>query len=270
MVNNDKQLYICASCGSTYDYEYFREEEMHSMADTYLSREEFMAAVDAYRFILRKDPHDFRALRGLMLVAAQMVKVDDLTRGQKTQPFSYNAEIVKEAIYGASDKDRAYFEEFGNIYSEKGKLYYMINEIEALRKEKRVVDDSINLKNQTIDEAQYDGIHPVVLIFLAAAILMFSILLGILISIWEESILGFFCGFPVYGLSAIFLLVAIIKNQKKVKGIKASTVGLYDKSNSLGDEIKRLESESDALAAKIRESSLEFVKKDKELMNRYK
>lgn len=68
-VDNDKQLYHCSFCGSTYDYEYFREDEMHETGEKYLSRGEFMAAVDAYRFTLTKDPHDFFALRGLMLAA---------------------------------------------------------------------------------------------------------------------------------------------------------------------------------------------------------
>ena len=48
IIDNDKQLYHCTFCGSTYDYEYFREEQMHEMGETFLSRGEFMAAIDAY------------------------------------------------------------------------------------------------------------------------------------------------------------------------------------------------------------------------------
>ena len=50
-VDNEKQMYCCMSCGSSYDYEYFREEQMHDMGETYLSRGEFMAAAVASIFI---------------------------------------------------------------------------------------------------------------------------------------------------------------------------------------------------------------------------
>ena len=61
IIDNDKQMYHCTFCGSTYNYEYFREDQMLQMGETYLSRGEFNAAVDAYKFTLKKDPHDFLA-----------------------------------------------------------------------------------------------------------------------------------------------------------------------------------------------------------------
>ena len=81
-VDNDKQMYRCTFCGSTYDYEYFREEKMHELGETYLSRGEFMAAADAYKFTLKKNPHDFLALRGLLLAAAHVKDMDDLLQGE--------------------------------------------------------------------------------------------------------------------------------------------------------------------------------------------
>ena len=68
-VDNDKQMYRCTSCGSSYDFDYFREEKLSEMGKTHLSRKEFAAAVDTYRLILKKSPHDFYALRGLMFAA---------------------------------------------------------------------------------------------------------------------------------------------------------------------------------------------------------
>ena len=62
--DSEKQIYRCTSCGSSYDYDYFREEQLHELGETYLSRGEVEAAVDAYRLILKKAPHDFLALRG--------------------------------------------------------------------------------------------------------------------------------------------------------------------------------------------------------------
>ena len=77
-VDNDKQMYRCASCGSTYDFDYFREEKLLELGDTYLARGEFKAAVDVFKLILQNDPHDFQANRGMMLAAARMHSIDDI------------------------------------------------------------------------------------------------------------------------------------------------------------------------------------------------
>ena len=72
IIDNDKQLYRCVSCGSTYDFDYFREEKLLELGDTALSRGEFDAAVDVFKLILQNDPHDFQANRGMMLAAARL------------------------------------------------------------------------------------------------------------------------------------------------------------------------------------------------------
>ena len=47
-IDRDKQMYHCTFCGSTYDYEYFREDRIHEAGETYLSRGEFMATTEAF------------------------------------------------------------------------------------------------------------------------------------------------------------------------------------------------------------------------------
>lgn len=66
-IDLDRQMYICPFCGVSFDYEYFREDNVKEIANKSLSRCEFGAAKDAFDFILQKDPHDFQALRGLIL-----------------------------------------------------------------------------------------------------------------------------------------------------------------------------------------------------------
>ena len=50
-VDNEEHMYRCTSCGSTYDYDYFREEKLNEMGETHLSRKEFGAAVDTFRLL---------------------------------------------------------------------------------------------------------------------------------------------------------------------------------------------------------------------------
>ena len=107
VIDNDKQMYHCTFCGSTYDYEYFKEDRMHEAGETYISRSEFMAAIDAYKFTLKKDPHDFIALRGLMLAAANLSNMKQLEKESESVEFSYDSQIVSEVIAGASEEELA-------------------------------------------------------------------------------------------------------------------------------------------------------------------
>lgn len=66
-IDVDKQMYICRFCGVSFDYEYFREDNVKDVASKAIDRSEFGSAKDAYDFMLTKDPHDFEALRGLFL-----------------------------------------------------------------------------------------------------------------------------------------------------------------------------------------------------------
>ena len=56
IIDGEKQMYRCTSCGSAYDYDYFRADRLHEMGEKNLSRDEFGAAVDAYRLLLKKNP----------------------------------------------------------------------------------------------------------------------------------------------------------------------------------------------------------------------
>ena len=52
---------------------------VNDMGNTYLTRGKFSAALDAYKYLLQKDPHDFIALRGTMFAAARMKGIPTAT-----------------------------------------------------------------------------------------------------------------------------------------------------------------------------------------------
>ena len=66
-IDLDKQMYVCSFCGVSFDYEYFREDNVKEVASKAIKRSEYGSAKDAYDFMLAKDPHDFEALRGLFI-----------------------------------------------------------------------------------------------------------------------------------------------------------------------------------------------------------
>ena len=61
-------------------------------------RKEFESVVEAYRLSLKTNPHDFYALRGLMLAAAFLKDMDGLVHADEAKHFSYDSQMVKEVI----------------------------------------------------------------------------------------------------------------------------------------------------------------------------
>ena len=282
-VDSDKQMYLCTYCGSTYDYEYFREDQVHEAGETYLSRREFMATADAYEFMLKKDPHDFLALRGLMLAAAHMTTMDELDQEDEPGKFSYNAGKVERAIESASEEDKEYFKELAKVYSEKKALADHAKELEALWEEKRKFNDVI-AQNNTSRNRYYVGdrfggkVYPsfefIIFLLINLQISVFVVGFGIgLVEAYKansdsvEVFLGFLIFFSVIllGLFA-YDFFYLFPKWRKLKKIEKENAKLYVEAGRIERKIKALEDESSKLLSEIRRSIHSFVKKDRAVM----
>lgn len=277
-IDNDKQLYHCTFCGSTYDYEYFREEQMHEMGATYLSRKEFQAAADAYKFILSKDPHDFLALRGLMLAAARLKDMDELIRRNKSKDFSYNRKFVSDAVEGASEEDKEYFEDLGKLYSDLKRLSDCTGEIDALGKERRKTEEAIHNNEKTRNEYYFKdrysieyAPHSVFMIVGLANIIfiLLTFICAVILCTKGEGHLAFvvalFCVLANIAI-AVLNFKLVYPRVKKINEIDAANGELYSESEKTAGKIKELKEESDRLATELNVSVSEFVKKDKLIM----
>ena len=147
--DNDKQMYRRTLRGSTYDYDYFREEQLHETDGTHLSRKEFGTVVDAYRSLLKTNPHDFSSLRGLMLASAFLKDIDDLVHAGEAKHFSYNSSIVNEVIECASEEDKEYFKKFARLYAGKKRQIDCDREIESLHRDRERIKAAMRLTEDT-------------------------------------------------------------------------------------------------------------------------
>ena len=82
IINQERQMYECPFCGVTFDYEYFREDDVLSRADRFLKSSQWDAAVDAFDFMLAKDPHNFIVLRGKILAVSHMHSLAEMANLQ--------------------------------------------------------------------------------------------------------------------------------------------------------------------------------------------
>jgi len=80
IIDEMKQNYTCQFCGVTYDYEYFREDDIHTKAERYLHRHEFKAAREALEFLLEKEPSNSYAREKLLLSQYHLRGVEDIVK----------------------------------------------------------------------------------------------------------------------------------------------------------------------------------------------
>ena len=269
--DSEKQLYHCASCGSSYDYDYFREEQLHAMGETYLSRGEVSAAVDAYKLILKKNPNDFLALRGLMLAAAYLEDMDGFARIGEEKHFSYDPKLVSEVFDAASNEDKEYFTEFEKIYVNKQKQIDLNRKIKSLRRERESLEAKIRFTDNTRYEYYIDSKYGkqspktlFIIVWILTAFYSVPSFIGIFDDIDQGGISILFaviCGLPLLiGLGINFLF--LYPRMRMIKRIDAVTNELHAESDKTGEQIKKLEAEAEELSDDIRKAIRDFVKKD--------
>ena len=275
-IDSDKQMYHCTFCGSTYDYEYFREDRIHEAGETYLSRGEFMATTEAYEFMLKKDPHDFLALRGLMLAAAHLTDMSELDQDNKE--FDYDSKIVSQVIENASEEDKKYFNEFAKVYAEKKSVFDCSEEIETLLEEKNKINSVITQNNKVGlgEDSSYD--EPVIAfiaMWVGAAFFMIMAFVFVkdLINAYASNSgdADFYLPVVIFfgAISLILIVVNILSyssSMRKIRKMKKANAELYDEVNKIDDKISDLEKESSKLTGDIRRFIHDFVRKDRLIM----
>lgn len=274
IVDSDKQLYRCISCGSTYDFDYFREEKLHDMGETHLSRDEFAAAVDTYNLILENEPHDFLALRGLMLAAANLNDVDELTRVGEAKHFAYNSKIVSKVLANAAEEDKEYFNEFGKIYADKKNLIRRNREIEELNRKRERTEAASRFDGDARYDYYFKGkygalIHPVEMFISVWGAALFCIFLAVcFVAVFGRDdfagsvlFVSIVAGISLL-IAALFNFGKVLPQLKELKEVEDEIKELDAEAKLLGDRVLVLAAEARSLANDLRRSIDNFIKKD--------
>ena len=275
VIDNERQIYLCKFCGSTYDYEYFREDNAINMGQTYLNRGEYDAAKDLYRFMLAKDPHDFRALRGLMFASARCNSMEDLMKLLDSDKFDYDEESVGLIKNSCAEEDKEYFDEFADIYSNIKEAASLNKELNNLRQERKKTEDKIQNEHGKIKEnmiidrggVEHDPKTVFITMWVISALL-------ILLTAGGAFALAVTCdeissAVSVAVMGGIMCLVLLIINYtisypkfKAVRQINGKLNKLYEESSKYQEKIDKLRDEIDGVSSRTKHACLAFSKKD--------
>ena len=111
-VDIKRQMYECPFCGVTFDYDYFREDNVLDLAEDAVRKGENHSARKAYEFMLTKEPDNFEALRGISLISLDMSQTDELLEMENYSGINYGEVnyVIDRAIRDSKPEERVYFE----------------------------------------------------------------------------------------------------------------------------------------------------------------
>jgi hypothetical protein len=239
-----------------------------------MSRKEFETVVEAYRLSLKTNPHDFYALRGLMLAAAFLKDMDGLVHADEAKHFSYNPIIVNEVIDCASEEDKEYFKKFAKLYADKKRQIDCSREIESLRQDRERIETAMRLTEDTrrdyyIKAGKYGKWHPKAYFILGWCDTAFFLILELIIAgvLASSGTGGEGVFMAVFG--GLTLLIGAGVNFgyvfPKFKIMKEIDTYLEEFKTELSiteAKIRKLEAENEELSEDIRKSINDFVWED--------
>ena len=260
-INLDKQMYDCPFCGVSFDYSYFREEDVLTRAERFRHSGEWNAANDAYDFMLAKDPHNFFALRGKILAAAHIRKSFDLNEKQVTVGKDVQANI-EHALNASDEEHRVYFEKMQEYFEGVEKYNEEQTELERLNEKYTKVDSHLK---HLIDISVQDRSSVVALII--ATILVDGVaVVGWILMICSDFENEFYA--LLVTLFAVFMatgrMIQVISEKRELKRYRA-------KARLERDEIQKQITPCQQTAEELKEHNrqlkLEIYKMDAQFMN---
>lgn len=142
-IDIDKQMYVCSFCGVSFDYEYFREDNVKEVASKAVLRNEYGSAKDAYDFMLAKDPHDFEALRGLFLCKTRWTDMKQMFNDSEVD-VSPDEPSLLNAIDKCLPEHKAYFEKVREALEELYHYRGLTAKAKSIEKKKTTAEKELS------------------------------------------------------------------------------------------------------------------------------
>ena len=122
VLDSETKLYKCPFCGVTYDYDVLESEDVLSSGLAALRNGEFSSAKEIFDKVLEKDPHNFRALRGRVMVKARMKTIRVFENENKVAAINYGNIHIEEEARAALPENKKYFDKLKKMF-ELGEKY---------------------------------------------------------------------------------------------------------------------------------------------------
>ena len=205
------ELFACPFCGNEFGVVDLHRGEIIAQAEAALRRRKFDTARDLYKTLLAKNPRDFEALLGMILVAGKLLTVDALDDIEKVKACDFKPARASLKAAQSAGSETDYFnrlsellklaEDYKNAKAERSEATE-----EARKKFQDIADMEVRLEeekesqNETI-KYWFDQLFP-----LTAWILVF-IISSIIIATGGDHIGPVFILLPIALIPALFFVI---------------------------------------------------------------
>lgn len=273
IVDKEQEVFDCPFCNTKYDFVDFHGQDVLGDAEKALHRMEFVAAKEKYEMILKRDPHNFAALRGLVFCAGRITAPQYIQRIEKLRKC--NIPKMRETIPFAKEKaleeDKEYFIRLSSmldLYEEFSELDKELSELNT--KNKREMGTIMNLTDRKAsvndpfsmtDESYSDkssAEQNADMLSEKHALMAFLVLLflaGLCICVYSFGSLGFLIA---VGAVLLVLLIRVLSSFFLEKAKEPHRQALHEIHGDMSENAKRVRE----LSQKYEESYFELKKLD--------
>lgn len=151
-IDEEHQVLVCKYCGVTHDYAYFLQEDSLFVGYSFLEAGNFKSALKVFAFILKRDPHNVLALRGMLFANLKIKRYSELnTTNLMLTPAKEKA--LADCIKNAPGLHRRYFERIKELIDLRRKvseLRMMLRELQKRDKTHTVYDYDTSVEETTV------------------------------------------------------------------------------------------------------------------------
>ena len=273
IVDKEQEVFNCPFCDTKFDFVDFHGEDVLGDAAKALHRMEFVAAKEKYEMILKRDPHNFAALRGLVFCAGRINSPQYIQRIEKLRKC--NIPKMRESISFAKDRaledDKEYFLRLSSmldLYDEFSDLDKELDELNTQNKKEmgkimNLTDRKASVNNPLTwtDESNSGNTTPEEegdtqredFVLLAAIVLFF--LVGLFICIYLLGSLGVLIA---VGAVLLAILIRVLSSFSLEKAKEPHTQALHEIHGDMSENAKKVQE----LSQKYEESYFELKKLD--------
>ena len=249
------ELFACPFCGNEFGVVDLHRGEIIAQAEAALRRRKFDTARDIYKTLLAKNPRDFEALLGMILVAGKFLSADSLDDIEKVKSCDFKAARYSLRAAQSADSETEYFNRLSELLKlaedyKNAKLERTEATQEARDKFQNIVDMEVGVeedkeRQNEIIKIVFDRLFP-----LAAWAVMF-ILAFVIIATGGEGNAPFFVLLPIVIVPIVFFVIRYFYFEAKKKVLAAPD----ERDIVMGHK------QAETLTEKARELSVKYYEK---------
>ena len=146
IVDKEQEVLECPFCGASFGITEFQQDDVLGDGEAALHRMEFSAAKDKFEHILKADPSNFTALRGLIFAEGQVNSLAYIQRVEKLRRCNREKmnTMIDYALAHAREDDEAYFRQLQEMISLYDEYQALDQKNRSLASEQRKELESIH------------------------------------------------------------------------------------------------------------------------------